>query len=143
MNFIINDFEPLDERLIVRPGKAYKIPGTYTVPDEKKNKNKKPMDLHDVKKVTEMVRTSLRVGTVIAGTIGRYNEVTTKFEPYITPGMRVAYFEKGAIPFDLLAKEDNDPDCPVLVKRYDVVALYSGDIEEEVKEINIEDNGGK
>ena len=127
MKFVYQGFEPLDERFIVQPGPVHKILVKQHVPVKDKLESRKtPTTLVPTVEKEFMGRTEMRVGKILAVTSG---------STYCMPGDWVVYFEKHAIPVDLLATVDGDVDCPILLKRYDIVMkVKDPNIEEIVKE---------
>ena len=110
MNFRQLEYEPIDDRVLVQPGPVKKVVCEMQVPNEEKNIGKVLDDIQEVKTVKEKVRTAFRVGQVINDTEA------------FKQGEWIAYPERSAVKFDLLTNKDPDDKCPVLLKRYDIVA---------------------
>lgn len=113
-------FKPIDERILVKPLPAIKVTKTHDVLDEKKNKNKKPMDTLETKTVTEEVESNLRVGVVLS--VGEPEFAKEGNTEQYKVGDKVVYVHKAAMPFDLLKDS-------VLIRRYEVLGLWLKDIE--------------
>jgi hypothetical protein len=130
MKFVYQGFEPLDERFIVQPGPVHKILVVQERPDDKKVATRKSVSTVVPTKTEEfMARTAMRVGQilvvptttkVVEDGVGNIEYITTK-STYCSAGDWVVYFEKAAIPVDLLAEKDGDANCPILLKKYDIV----------------------
>jgi len=110
MNFKQLKYEPIDDRILVQPGPVKKVICDIPVPPEEGINTGSVDDIKEVKTVKEKVRTAFRVGQVINNT------------EFFKEGDWVVYAERAAIKFDLLTNKDPDDKCPVLLKRYDIVA---------------------
>jgi hypothetical protein len=130
MNFKQLEYEPIDERILVQPGPVKKVICEMQVPDDEKNIDKTIDDIREVKTVKEKVRTAFRVGQILKGRgtklVNNYQPGTSALCPeeieVFKEGDWVVYAEKSAVKFDLLTNKDPDDKCPVLLKRYDIVA---------------------
>lgn len=112
---------PANEYIILQPGKIKEIYQEIEVPDDEKNKGKKAGDVKETKTIKHKIQAEYRVGKVLA--MHTFNK---EGEGY-NVGDWVAYNQRQAKTFDLLAKKDPDPKCPVLIKHWDVIAKVEND----------------
>jgi len=61
-------FEPVPGKLLIRPLKEVKVTKKISVPDEEKNKDKKPTDIQEVKKISKRLPSNFQLGEVTAAT---------------------------------------------------------------------------
>jgi len=114
-------FEPIDERILVKPLEPIKITKTHDVIDEKataKAKAKNEAGISDIKtkSVTEEVESNLRVGVILAIGEGEYKRTEQHTTPYEV-GDKIVYIHKAAMPFELFKDS-------VLLRKYDILGKW-------------------
>jgi predicted AAA+ superfamily ATPase len=119
MEYTINNFTAARNIVIVQPGNFKELTVKNTVPDKEKNKGKKPEEVHEMKEIEEQIRCAYRVGTILS--INNNDAESFGFKI----GDNVAYIDKNAVKFDLLAKNGNDQECPVIIMPYNIVAIVN------------------
>ncbi len=75
-------FEVYDNKILVKPLKPENIKKKVEVLDDKKNKNKKPHEVMETKRVTKSVQTDYREGVVLAiGPNAMFHSHDAKIDP--------------------------------------------------------------
>jgi len=124
MKFSQLKYVPIDDRVLVQPGPVKYVNAIYTVPvDDGINEGRTIDDVHEVTTEKQRVRTALRIGQILELSC---NKLIDKEEnlPFKV-GDWVVYLERNAMKFDLLAKRDDDPKCPVMLRRYEILGLVN------------------
>jgi predicted AAA+ superfamily ATPase len=117
MEYIIDNFSAVKNLIILQPGERRELLRKTSVRDVEANKGKKPTEVQIMKEVEEKVKTSYRLGTILS-------IHPTDSESYgYQIGDTVAYNGGSVNTFDLLAKDGNDENCPVLITPYNIVSI--------------------
>jgi len=114
------EFTPVNEYIIVQPGKVKEIYQEIEVPDDEKNKGKKIDDVKETKVIKHKIKTQYRVGKILSMHSFRQ-------EGDYKVGDWIVYNQHQTKIFDLLAKKDGDSKAPVLIKHWDVIAKVKND----------------
>lgn len=138
IKYDVQDFIPLDDRVMVQPGPVQSVVYEAEVPDESTIKNQKKgiPTVNKTKKVEQEATINLRVGQVVSIEESTNPDVTVPYKE----GDWIVYTARNATKFDLLTVRDEDPDCPVLLRRYEILAKLNDDAINKIITYNNRDN---
>lgn len=114
MKYNIDQIIPTN-KIIVQPGTIHKLKHTIEVADPEKNKGKKPEELHEMKKIVDIIESYYQVGTIVS------IDPTMENKHNYTVGESIIYDQRRVQKLDILTNKEPDKKCPVLLMEYDIV----------------------
>lgn len=135
INYNIEDFKAVNDRVILIPGPLRTVTYETEIPDKTKGKkdHKTGIVTYETKKSTEDLISHLRIGKIVS-----ISERTNEQNLGFTEGDWVIYRDVQSQMFDLMANRQEDKECPIVVRGFDIIAKLN---ESGINTINKLNNG--
>ena len=132
LQFDVNNVITVDDKVLVKPGPIKKVLTIEQTPKKSNKKTKPGQDnVQEMETKRTVTRSNHRVGEVI----------NSPEDSGYSKGDIVVYNQRDAIALDILADQDPDPECPVIIRKYSIIAKLDDSLEamaNRIEEINVE-----